>query len=79
LLFGTNFSYSFTPKMFIQGLVQYNNLSNLFSLNARFGLLETANSGLFVVINIVKDEDLLDDLNNQTFTIKYTRIFDLSK
>ena len=65
--------------MFIQGLVQYNNLSNLFSLNARFGLLETANSGLFVVINIVKDEDLLDDLNNQTFTIKYTRIFDLSK
>jgi hypothetical protein len=39
--------------------------------------LRNANTGLFVVINIIKDTDYLDALNNQSITIKYSHQFDL--
>ena len=65
--------------MFIQSLVQYNNVSNLLSVNSRFGLLNDANTGLFIVFNILKDRDLVDDLNTQQITLKYTYSFDLIK
>lgn len=70
-------SYSFTPRMFVQTLVQNNNISNITSVNARFGWLQNANTGLFVVVNIVKDDDILDGLNNQSITLKYSYQFDL--
>ncbi|MBT8259294.1 MAG: hydrolase, partial [Bacteroidia bacterium] len=70
-------AYSFTPRMFIQGLIQHNNISNIFSVNARFAWLQNANTGLFVVVNIVKDDDILDGLDNQSITVKYTHRFDL--
>jgi hypothetical protein len=73
---GARLTYSFSPKMFIQSLVQYNNVSNITSINARFGLLQTANTGLFVVLNIVKDTDWNDPLNNQVFSFKYSYQFD---
>ena len=63
--------------MFIQGLIQHNNISNIFSVNARFAWLQNANTGLFVVVNIVKDDDILDGLDNQSITVKYTHRFDL--
>ena len=74
---GARLSYSFTPRMFLQSLVQYNNVSNITSVNARFGWLRNANTGLFVVINIIKDTDYFDALNNQSITIKYSYQFDL--
>ena len=74
---GARLAYSFTPRMFLQSLVQYNNVSNIISVNARFGWLRNANTGLFVVINIIKDTDYLDALNNQSITIKYSHQFDL--
>ena len=76
---GARLSYSFTPRMFVQSLVQYNSISNITSVNARFGWLQNANNGLFVVLNIVKDKDLLDGLNNQSITLKYTHRFDLMR
>ncbi len=72
-------SYSFTPRMFVQSLVQYNNVSKIASVNARFGLLQNANTGLFVVLNLVKDDDFMDALDNQSITVKYTYRFDLLK
>jgi len=72
-------SYSFTPRMFVQSLVQYNNVSNIASVNARFGWLQKANTGLFVVLNLVKDDDFMDALDNQSITVKYTYRFDLLK
>jgi hypothetical protein len=42
-------SYSFTPHLFVQGLVQYNDSLNIWSTNLRLGWLQTANAGLFVV------------------------------
>ena len=67
-------SYSFTPKIFIQSLIQYNQSSDTFSTNLRFGWLRNANAGLFVVFNDVRDDFSQD---NQIFTIKYTHIFDV--
>ena len=74
---GLRLAYSFTPRMFLQSLVQYNNVSEITSVNARFGWLKNANTGLFVVINIVRDNDFLNQLNNQSITIKYSYQFDL--
>ena len=74
---GARLAYSFTPRMFLQSLVQYNNVSNITSVNARFGWLRNANTGLFVVVNVIKDTDYLDALNNQSITVKYSHQFDL--
>lgn len=76
---GARLSYSFTPRMYVQSLVQYNSISNITSVNARFGWLQDANTGLFVVLNIVKDDDIPDGLNNQSITLKYSHRFDLLK
>lgn len=77
LVGGLRLSYSFTPRIFLQSLIQRNNVSNITSVNARFGWLQNANTGLFVVFNVVKDDDLIDAVDNQTFTIKYTHRFDI--
>jgi len=44
-------NYFFTPRIFVQTLTQYNNQANVFSANLRFGWLNTAGTGLFVVFN----------------------------
>ncbi len=77
LVLGGRLAYSFTPRMFVQSLVQYNNVSRITSVNARFGWLQNANNGLFIVANIVKDKDLPDLLDTQSLTLKYTRSLDL--
>ena len=46
-------------------------------VNARFGWLQTANAGLFVVLNLVRDTDWNDPLDNQIFSIKYSYQFDV--
>lgn len=77
LVGGLRLAYSFTPRIFLQSLIQRNNVSEITSANIRFGWLQNANTGLFVVFNIVKDDNDFDLLNNQTFTVKYTHRFDL--
>ena len=79
IISGLNLTYSFTPRMFLQSFIQYNNVSKLFSVNTRFGLLNDANTGLFIVLNILKDSDIIDEINNQQITIKYTHSFDIIK
>ena len=77
LISGLGLTYSFSPRIFIQSLIQYNNVENLLSVNTRFGLLNDANTGLFVVFNILKDNDKIDNLNSQQVTLKYTHSLDL--
>ena len=43
----TRVNYSFSTRMFLQALVQYNDRDQLWSSNVRFGLLSAANTGLF--------------------------------
>ena len=79
IISGLNLTYSFSPRMFLQSLIQYNNVANLLSINTRFGLLNDANTGLFVVFNILHDNDKIDNLNSQQITLKYTHSLDLIK
>ena len=71
-------SYSFTTRMFFQALVQYNDRADLWSSNLRFGLLNDANTGLFVVYNDV--QGLGSDIPTgagRTLTLKYSHLFNL--
>jgi hypothetical protein len=77
-------SYSFTPRMFVQSLVQYNDRAGLWSTNLRFGWIQQANTGLFVVYT---DRHPLDDFyaftpldrrgTDRSFVVKFSRMVDL--
>ena len=71
-------SYSFSTRMFLQALVQYNDLDDLWSSNVRFGLLSDANTGLFIVYNDI--QGLGRQIPNgagRTLTVKYSHLFDI--
>jgi hypothetical protein len=51
---GLRAAWSFTPSIYVQSLVQWNNQSRNFSSNIRFGWLSTAGTGLFVVFNDIE-------------------------
>ena len=71
-------SYSFTTRMFFQGLVQYNDRADLWSSNLRFGLLSDANTGLFVVYNDIQGlGSAIPTGAGRTLTVKYSYLFDL--
>ena len=71
-------NYSFTPFVNLQSLIQYNDQSDVWSVNLRFGWLNTAGTGLFVVYN---DTEGLGDFRigpqSRTFIVKYTHQFDV--
>ena len=85
-LYQTRISYSFSPRILLQSLVQYNSQSDIWSANLRFSLLQAANTGLFIVYNEIHDTDLLtptapfdmheERLTNRTFIIKYSLLLD---
>ena len=56
-LIGTRVAYFFTPRVFAQTLVQFNNQDRVWTANARFGWLGTAGTGLFVVLNDGEEAD----------------------
>ena len=71
-------SYSFTTRMFLQALVQYNDGDDLWSSNIRFGLLSDANTGLFVVYNDVQGLGSTTPSGaGRTLTLKYSHLFDI--
>ncbi|WOJ97023.1 DUF5916 domain-containing protein [Congregibacter brevis] len=70
-------SYSFSPKMLLQAVIQYNDANETLSTNLRFSLLRTASSGLYVVYNEF-DEQLPGALPaDRQFVIKYNYLFDV--
>ncbi len=71
-------SYSFTTRLYVQALVQYNSVIENWSTNLRLGWLQTANTGLFVVYNENRDPERGGiGLRDRTFTVKYSHSFDL--
>ena len=79
-LIRTRLSYSFTTRTFVQGLVQYNDRADLWSVNMRFGWLQDANTGLFVVYTDTRGlYELFDrpERTDRSFVVKYSRLFDL--
>jgi len=71
-------SYSFTPKILLQALVQYDDRTDLVGTNIRFSWLQSANAGLYLVYNEVDDEAVGGPIDKRReFVIKYSRIIDL--
>lgn len=71
-------SYSFTPKISVQALVQYDDRYGLLGTNLRLSWLQSANAGLYLVYNEI-DENLLGVgvPSRREFILKYSRIFEL--
>lgn len=69
-------SYSFTPKMLLQLLAQYNEQSDKISMNLRFSWLQSANTGLYLVYNEVDERGIGAPPRGREFIIKFSRIFD---
>jgi hypothetical protein len=70
-------SYSFTPKILLQALVQYNELDDIYGTNLRFSWLQSANSGLFLVYNEIDERGIGGLPAGREFIIKYSHIFDV--
>ncbi len=77
-------SYSFTPRIYLQANLQYNDDSEDLGSNIRLGWLDTAGTGLFIVYN---DTEFLGDIDPLGFrsgprqrqlVIKYTKLFNLA-
>lgn len=82
-LYAVKAAYAFTPRIFLQASLQYSNESEDFGSNIRFGWLDTAGTGLYVVYN---DSEHLGSLERTGFErgpvqrqliVKYTKMFNL--
>jgi hypothetical protein len=72
-------TYAFTPRIFLQSLIQYNDQSRNLSSNIRFGWLNTAGTGLFIVYNDLEHLGSMDRTGlergptQRGLVIKFTR------
>ena len=70
-------SYSFTPSVQLQALVQYNDNADTVGTNIRFSWLRNANSGLYLVYNEIDDRFAGAAPTGREFIVKFSHIFDL--
>jgi hypothetical protein len=80
--------YAFSPGVFLQSLLQYSDQTGIWSGNVRFGWLDTAGTGLFLVYNERQTMDVTGlsgllprnslETPERTLVIKFTRQFDVS-
>ena len=75
----SRFSYSFNPRMFLSGLLQYNSSSNTLSTNFRLRWEYSPGSELFVVYTEDRDSNPLmpdrnTELRNRGFVVKINRL-----
>jgi len=72
-------SYSFTPKILLQLLMQYNDDSETLSTNLRFSWLRTANTGLYLVYNSFNEDGVGALPTGREIILKYSYMFDVFK
>lgn len=70
-------SYSFTTKIQLQALVQYNELDDVLSTNLRFAWLQSANAGLYLVYNEIDEGGVGAPPTGRQVILKYSYIFDV--
>ncbi len=71
-------SYSFTTRLFVQTLLQYNDRIDNWSTNLRLGWLQTANTGLFAVYNENREVgDLPGGVRDRSLVVKFSRMVDV--
>ncbi len=71
-LLTTRFIYNFSTRMFLNGLIQYNNVTDEWNSNIRFNLIHHPLSDLFIVYNDLRDET--GTLKNRALIVKYTQL-----
>ena len=72
-------TYSFTTRLLLQALVQYNSQSELLAANVRFAWLSRGGNGLFLVFNENRDayvSNSHEQVLGRALIVKYTRQFD---
>lgn len=80
-----NGSYSFTPRIYLQANVQYNDDTQDVSTNLRFGWLDTAGTGFFVVLNDSRHRGRFAETGipsgpkQRQLVVKYTKLFDFTR
>jgi len=72
-------SYSFTPKILLQLLMQYNDDHETLSTNLRFSWLRTANTGLYLVYNEFDEQGVGALPTGREIILKYSYMFDVFK
>lgn len=80
-------NYSFTPRIFVQSLIQYNDAADNWSTNLRFGWLNAAGTGLYLVYKEARDLEAIDygyerrvfagGPLNRALYLKFTREFSI--
>ena len=70
-------SYSFTPQIFIDGLVQYNDRLDQWSSNVRFGWQDASSTGLYVVYNDIQEIGRDAGESQRQLIVKYSRLVNL--
>ncbi len=70
-------AWAFTPRTYLQSLIQYDNQTDDVFANIRLGFLNTAGTGLFFVYNEV--QRTLDPFGprQRMFIVKYNRQFNV--
>jgi hypothetical protein len=80
-----NASYSFTPRIYVQANVQYNDDTKDLGTNIRVGWLDTAGTGLFLVWNdtnhtgSLERTGILAGPKQRQLVVKYSRLFNLTR
>ena len=70
--------YNFSPRVFVQTLLQHNDSAELWSVNFRFGWLQDANTGLFFVYNETEGiGQYLPEYAGRSVILKYSYLFDV--
>jgi len=78
-------SYAFTPRLYLQANLQYNDDTENLGTNIRIGWLDTAGTGLFIVYNdtdhrgLFQRTGIMPGPQQRQLVIKYTRLFELRR
>lgn len=70
-------TYSFTNNLFLEALIQYNDVADLVSSNLRFSWLQRSNTGLFVVYNDNRGIGAEGAPPDRSVIVKFSKFFDV--
>ena len=70
--------YNFSPRVFVQSLIQHNDDAELWAVNFRFGWLQDANTGLFLAYNETEGiGETIPTGAGRSLILKYSYLFDV--
>ena len=69
---------SFTPKIRLHSLLQYNAADDVFSANVRFAWLRRASTGFYLVYNQIDERNMLGVTKHESVVLKYSHMFDVN-